>query len=149
MHIEAPASDQWAAVGMGNAMDGSLMFIMSPSGDGDGKVIPTLFMTGLISTEVVLSVRSAHGHDEPKEINANVEILSLGIYDGVMQAKAKWKLHDSRHFSKVDVALTKQPWIWVVRPSKGKDSDTIEGKRSRSLENELEQYSSYGKLRKR
>ena len=149
IHIEAPASDQWAAVGTGDAMDGSLMFVMYPGRDRDGKVSSTLFVTGLITAEVVLSVRSAHGHEEPDEVPVNVEILTSAIEDGVMQAKAKWKLEDSKSFSDVDIASKKQPWIWAIGPSEDKDGDTTEVKRRRSSENELEQHSSYGELRKR
>lgn len=124
------------------------MFVMSPGGDGDGKVEPSLIGTGLTKKEVTLSVRSAHGHYEPEEVDVNVDILSSGIENSVMQAKAKWKFHDTSAFSKVDLASRKQPWIWAVGPSADKDSDTKEGKSSRSPENKLEQHSSYGELRK-
>lgn len=148
MHIEASASDQWAAVGTGDAMDGSLMFVMYPGEAGHGTVISCLFVTRLTAAEVVLSVRSAHSHHEPDEVEADVEILTSGIDDGVMQAKAKWKLDDSKRFSGVDVASKKQPWIWAVGPSEGKDGDWKEANNRRSPKNELEQHSSYGMLRK-
>ena len=97
---------------------------------------------------MTLSVRSAHGHHEPEEVDVNVDILLSQIGNGLMQAKAKWKLEDTSAFSKVDVASNKQPWIWAVGPSADKGGDTREGKSSMSPENELEQHSSYGALRK-
>ena len=147
MHIEAPASDQWAAVGTGDAMDGSLMFVMYPGEDGDGTVNWCLYVAELTATEVILSVRSAHSHDEPDKVNVDVETLTSEIDDGVMQAKVKWKLDDSKRFSGVDVASKKQPWIWAVGPSEGKDGHRKEANNRRSSKNELEQHSSYGMLR--
>ena len=39
LQLSAPASFQWAAVGSGDKMDGSLMFLIYRSDDKDGKLI--------------------------------------------------------------------------------------------------------------
>lgn len=147
IHIKAPASSQWAAVGTADAMDGSLMFVMFPGEDEDGNVEPSLTGTRLTEQEVTFSVRSAHGHHEPQEVEIDVDVLSSGIQDGVMQATAKWKLPDSSTFSTVDITSKKQPWIWAIGPSEDKNVEAKGGKSGRSLEHKFEQHSSYGELR--
>ena len=39
LHLEAPTTYQWAAIGTGDKMDGSFMIVMQPSGVGSGTSI--------------------------------------------------------------------------------------------------------------
>jgi len=43
LHLEAPTSYQWAAIGTGHKMDGSFMIVMQPSGTDSGKQDSILF----------------------------------------------------------------------------------------------------------
>ncbi|OAP56499.1 hypothetical protein AYL99_09678 [Fonsecaea erecta] len=122
LQISAPVSYGWAAVGTGNHMHDSLMFIIYPSGQGDG---------------VTLSVRTTSGHDTPESVSGvNATVLSSEVANGKMTATIQWHQSSSHKFNTVDVTDTKQPWIWAVGPSKQI--------RSNSIDADIDQHSHYG-----
>lgn len=72
MQISAPISFGWGAVGVGDKMGGSLMFILYPSSS---------------QNEVTASVRSAGGHDVPHSApGIDFAIQSSSIANTVMKA---------------------------------------------------------------
>ncbi len=59
--LSVPSSAGWGAIGTGDKMDGSLMFILYPSTDSDGKQVMLSAEGGkllLIVTEATVSVRT-------------------------------------------------------------------------------------------
>ncbi|KIW24021.1 uncharacterized protein PV07_09760 [Cladophialophora immunda] len=122
MQISAPTSYGWAAVGTGDRMHDSLMFIIYPSGQGNG---------------VTLSVRTSSGHDTPEPVSGvNATVLNSEVENGKMTATIQWYQSSSHKFNKVDVTRTKQSWIWAVGPNEQVQSNSIDA--------EIDQHSHYG-----
>lgn len=77
--ISAPNTYSWVALGQGQAMAGSNMFVVYTSADGNN---------------VTISPRSASGHNMPT-LNSNTQVELLegsGVANGVMTANVKCKL---------------------------------------------------------
>lgn len=125
--VSAPKSAGWGAVGIGDKMDGALMFIIYPSTQDDG---------------VTISVRSTSGHNTPSPVsNVDLTVQSSSIENSVMTANivcrncAGHQSHNS-----VDTSSQEQPWIWAVGPG-----DTGGNAVSSDSQNaNINQHSNYG-----
>lgn len=125
--VSAPKSAGWGAVGIGDKMDGALMFIMYPSTQGNG---------------VTLSVRSTSAHNTPSPLsNVDLTVQSSSIENSVMTANIVCRNcagHESHN--SVDLSSHKQPWIWAVGPG-----DTGGNAVSSDSQNaNINQHSNYG-----
>lgn len=109
-------------------MDGSLMFIIYPSGSND----------------VTVSVRTAGGHDTPNVIGeSNVLVQSSQISNGVMTANVLcYNCTDWTGGKGLDMQSSTQPWIWATGPGQQHGPN---GKRSDNQGAEIEQHKKYGK----
>lgn len=108
-HLSAPSGNEWVAVGIGNQMAGSLMFIAYPDGNGDG---------------ITLSPRIADGHSEPtysSNIQLELQAPNTGTEDqtenifkvnGVCRSCVTW--NDGQ--GSIDLTSSAQPFIFAVGP---------------------------------
>ncbi|KAJ9606481.1 hypothetical protein H2200_009442 [Cladophialophora chaetospira] len=124
VQLSAPISYGWAALGTGDKMDKSLMFILYPSRHED---------------DVVLSVRSTGGHDTPDPVSGiNATLLSSTVEAGIMTATIQWHQSTGHKYHTIDVARSKQAWIWAVGPQ----NEAVED--AGSVDAGIEQHSHYG-----
>jgi len=95
-NVTAPASG-WSAVGMGASMDGSLVFIIWPSGN-----------------DVVVSSRIAHGHTLPTYYeDAGVKVLDGSkVEGGVMTAVFSCSNCWSWSSGEIGITNSRRPWIY-------------------------------------
>ena len=120
-HLEAPAGQAWAAVGIGSQMEDALIFAAYASGNGTG---------------VTLSPRTATGHSEPSyDENVDIELLRpAGLnasntfgYDGKMRVDAVCRNCTSwlSDRGKLDLTSTVAPFIFAVGPGKRMRSSSL------------------------
>ncbi|KPI35299.1 uncharacterized protein AB675_9960 [Cyphellophora attinorum] len=114
-------------------MDGSFMILMQPAG-----------------SHVQVTVRSAHDHDEPEEIDSIVDVLSSRIEASQMSAQIRMSFQETQPYSSARSDASKQPWIWAVGPQT-RDNDSQVKRASYNAKHtrdgagdEIEQHSSYG-----
>ncbi|GAB7340977.1 hypothetical protein MBLNU457_7312t2 [Dothideomycetes sp. NU457] len=121
MLLEGPSKYGWIAVGTGDAMQNSLMFIVYPSD----------------SSSATLSVRTASGHDTPSSISdVPVNITSSAVSNGNMSVQFSWPADEIHQYSAVNPASSQQSFIWAVGPDQQLASS--------SLDAPISQHRSYG-----
>jgi hypothetical protein len=97
-------------------------------------------------SQVHITARSTHDHDEPEEISVPLDILQSEVQDERMAADVKWTIDAASQYSAIDTNEPKQPWIWAVGP-KISDSGSGDGdERKRDGSPGFEQHSSYGTI---
>lgn len=104
--LSAPSSYSWVALGQGQGMSGSNMFLMYTSSSG---------------SNVTLSPRTASGHNTPT-INAKTEATLLegsGVSNGVMTANVKCSNCNSWTGGTMDFTAGSGNWIYAYQPSGG------------------------------
>ncbi|KAK5215731.1 hypothetical protein LTR72_011218 [Exophiala xenobiotica] len=120
--LSVPSIAGWGAIGTGDKMDGSLMFILYPSTDSD---------------EATVSVRTAGGHDTP-EAFTGLQYRVLKTSNDGTSLTADIQCFNCTQYSgnSIDITSTEQPWIWAIGPG-----DHV---RSNSQDADIEQHSHYG-----
>ncbi|KAK5309025.1 hypothetical protein LTR93_012280, partial [Exophiala xenobiotica] len=120
--LSVPSIAGWGAIGTGDKMDGSLMFILYPSTDSD---------------EATVSVRIAGGHDTP-EAFTGLQYRVLKTSNDGTSLTADIQCFNCTQYSgnSIDITSTEQPWIWAIGPG-----DHV---RSNSQNADIEQHSHYG-----
>lgn len=120
-HLEAPAGQAWAAVGLGSQMEDALIFAAYASSNGSG---------------VTVSPRIATGHSEPSYTEeVDVELLrpsglnasnTIG-YDGKMRVDAVCRNCTSwlSGRGQLDLTSTVAPFIFAVGPGKAMKSSSL------------------------
>ena len=79
------------------------------------------------------------GHDTPDPVSSvNATLLDAEVENGRMTAMIQWHQGLGHNFSRIDIADTKQAWIWAVGPTNKHVED------SSSVGAEIEQHSHYG-----
>ena len=122
LSLSVPQSYGWGAVGIGDRMAGSTMFITYPSGS---------------TQNATLSVRSAGGHSTPSPIhNADCQIMSSSVDGSFMRTVFTcYGLGGDRR-------LRHQPeqvaWIWAVGPGAAIESSSDDAG--------ISQHETFGKL---
>jgi len=104
--ISAPSSYAWAALGQGNSMGGSNMFVVYTSSSG---------------SNVTVSPRTTSGHNTPT-VNTNTKVTLLegsGVSNGVMTANIKCSNCNSWTGGTMDFAKSSGNWIYAYQPSGG------------------------------
>lgn len=102
IQLTAPASFGWAAVGTGAHMEGSIMFIIYPSG---------------VDNVVTLSVRQAKDHNPVPTKDFQVSLLESSNKNGIMSATVSWKGPERVLGGELDISAAKQALIWAVGPN--------------------------------
>jgi hypothetical protein len=120
--ISAPTSAGWGAVGTGDRMDGSLMFIIYPS-DSNG---------------VDVSLRTTNGHNTPTVISgSDILVQPSQVLNGVMSTNVLcYNCTNWTGGKGLDIESTYQPWIWAIGP--GQEQDPV------SQGAELQKHKKYG-----
>ncbi|KAI1617989.1 hypothetical protein EDD37DRAFT_250963 [Exophiala viscosa] len=120
--LTVPSSAGWGAIGTGDKMDGSLMFILYPSTDSD---------------EATVSVRTAHGHNTPEAFDGlQYRVLKTSNDGASLTADVQCFNCTKYSGNSIDITSAKQPWIWAIGPG-----DPV---RSNSQNADIEQHSHYG-----
>ena len=120
LSLSVPKKYGWGAVGIGNKMAGSTMFITYPSS---------------IKNQTTLSVRTANGHNEPHPLmDANCQSMVAYLEKEVMYTSfICYGMGDSQRLQE---NWEDSPWIWAVGPQQRISSG--------SKKAELEQHHSHG-----
>ncbi|KZZ89297.1 Carbohydrate-binding domain family 9-like protein [Ascosphaera apis ARSEF 7405] len=94
----------WAAFGTGNAMEGSLMFIIYP-GEGEHGI-----------TVSVRTTQVEHDAPQHEDFLPRYEVKETTIVDGIYHEAVIvcYECDSYNTSSKLDVASPKQPWIWAA-----------------------------------
>ncbi|KAH9861239.1 hypothetical protein IAQ61_010976 [Plenodomus lingam] len=104
--ISAPSSYEWIALGQGNGMGGSNMFLVYTSSSG---------------SNVTLSPRTASGYNPPS-VNGDADVTLLegsGVTDGVMTANVKCANCNSWSGGTMDFSASTGNWIYAYQSSGG------------------------------
>jgi len=159
--LSVPASAGWGAIGTGDKMDGSLMFILYPSTDSEGKQVilsaggdkkllmchrsyserpngrvcviysPSSFLCSSILTYQI------SGHDTPEAfIGLQYRVLKTSNDGSSLTADIQCFNCTQYSGNSIDITSTEQPWIWAIGPG-----DPV---RSNSQNADIEQHSHYG-----
>ena len=112
IQIQSPASMSWVALGQGDSMRGSRMFIIYANAAG---------------TNVTLSPRLSHGHDEPSADNdSKVSLLmGSGIANGNMTANIFCQNCNKWNGGSMNLSGPSQSWIWATKKGKPIGADSI------------------------
>ncbi|KAI6890055.1 hypothetical protein KC325_g125 [Hortaea werneckii] len=111
--ISAPTTYSWVALGQGNGMSGSNMFVVYTSADGNN---------------VTVSPRLGRGQVMP-EYNSNADISVLegsGVSNGVMTANVRCGSCSSWDGGSMDFSSSSSNWIYGYRSGSPLESDSVE-----------------------
>ncbi|KAI9846772.1 MAG: hypothetical protein M1837_003621 [Sclerophora amabilis] len=120
--LSGPSSLQWVALGQGQQMAGSNIFVMYASEDGQN---------------VTVSPRAGVGHREPM-FNPETQVSLLdgsGISDGMMTANVRCSNCESWAGGEMDVRSSSSNWIWAVKEGDPLQSDDQSAEIERHDEN--------------
>ncbi|KAL9086336.1 MAG: hypothetical protein Q9159_004236 [Coniocarpon cinnabarinum] len=133
VHVQAyaPLAAGWASIGMGSKMEDSLMFVMYPSSNGQGRVFSAFTLalrTKLMCDEgVTVSPRTAAGHVMPElEPNIKLKVLNSSINaDNYQMMMAEFVCYGCTTWStgQLSTTSTSQPFIYALGPGGQTGSD--------------------------
>ncbi|KAI9749782.1 MAG: hypothetical protein M1815_002277 [Lichina confinis] len=108
--LSAPTSLAWVALGQGDRMSGSNIFVMYTSAGG---------------TNVTVSPRLVQGYVEPEyNSDAQLELLEgSGVSDGIMTANVKCSSCQSWPGGSMDFTSSSGSWIYAYRSGDSLDTD--------------------------
>ncbi|KAI2746649.1 hypothetical protein DTO013E5_150 [Penicillium roqueforti] len=126
-HMSGPTDYSWIAVGTGNEMKDSLMFVIYSKANGEN---------------ITFSPRLSSGEQEPVYSSSiKVDILNgTGISDNVMTVNARCSNCTQWETGSLDLKSTSQPWIFGLGPT-GSSAAML---RSNSQTANIERHSEYG-----
>ena len=123
-HLEAPAGNGWAAVGIGSEMKGSLIFVAYPSANGTGVTISPRIGTGHSEPEYYAAAHIEQLHDSTLT-NAN-SVSNDGVLraDAVCRNCTTWR--HGKYGGSIDLSdpPTAAQFIFAVGPDQALRSDS-------------------------
>ncbi|MCJ1283405.1 hypothetical protein MMC26_002733 [Xylographa opegraphella] len=99
-HLSGPASNSWIAIGTGTEMEGSQMFLVYTSTDGNN---------------ITFSPRLASSHKEPS-YSSSIKV-SLLDGSGLINGSYVVNAHCQNCTASLDLQSTSEPWIYAKGPS--------------------------------